>query len=91
MQQDVTMHKNNDSFPFMNDQEVTTYWEAVGLPQDQLETEHKRVLQQKENEPDLLTLNELMEKLKEGHVVSASLFSVLDNLYRVTDAERLTA
>jgi hypothetical protein len=85
------MQIRNDSFPFMSDDEVKMYWEAVGLPEDKMTEEHHRVLRQKHNEADLLTLNELMEKLKGGLDVSPLLTSKLESLYQVSDAERLTA
>jgi urease gamma subunit len=85
------MQTRNDSFPFMSDDEVKLYWEAVGLPEDQRTQEQQKAVSQKYNEADLVTLNELMEKLRDGHEVSPLLEKKLESLYRVTDAERLTA
>lgn len=85
------MQIRDDSFPFMNDDEVKLYWGAVGLPEDQRTEEQQKAVRQKHNEADLLTLNELMEKLRDGHEVSPLLERKLESLYRVTDAERLTA
>lgn len=85
------MKMRNDSFPFMNDEEVKLYWGAVGKPEDQRTEEEQKAVQQKYNEADLLTLNELMEKLRDGLEVSPLLDRRLVSLYQVTDAERLTA
>ena len=85
------MKKRNDSFPFMSDKEVALYWEAVALPEEERSAEHKTAVQQARNEADLLTLWELMEKLRDGCCVSDKLSQRLYRLYEMTDAEGLTA
>lgn len=85
------MQPRNDSFPFMSDNEVSVFNEALSLPESEHSEDHKKAISQERNQADLLTLWELMEKLREGHVVSDRLAFKLEELYAVTDAERLTA
>jgi|GEM_PF-2993894 len=85
------MNMRDDGFPFMDDQEVGMYREAVGLSEEERTEEHNKAIQQKHNEADLLTLHELMEKLRDGVPVSERLNRKLEALYRVSDEEGLTA
>lgn len=85
------MEKRNDSFPFMTDNEVKLYWEAMHLTECELSEDQKKALRQNANEADLLTLWDLMERLRDGLQVSNRLSKKLEALYRVMDAEGLTA
>lgn len=85
------MEQREDSFPFMTDQEVTTYWEAVSIQETERNEEHHRTIRQAYNTADVLTLNILIDHLKTGCTVSQELDEKLEDLYAVTDREKMTA
>lgn len=62
------MQARNDSFPYMTDDVVQTFWDALGLPEEERTDAHKRAIEQERNGVDLLILSEIMDTRRGWHI-----------------------
>jgi len=71
---------SNDDFPFMTDEEVATYHEALKVDDSKQTEAQRRAIHQWEQQPNLMTLADIMEKLRDGEQVSKELDAKLEEL-----------
>lgn len=77
----------NNDFPYMTDAEVALYWEAEKKPQSERSDTEKRVVMLESVQPDLMSLDALMDALKDGRVLSDRLRWKLEELVELSDLE----
>jgi hypothetical protein len=82
---------SNDDFPFMTDAEVATYHEARRVDDLQRTATQRRAIHQWEQQPNLMTLADLMAKLKGGEQVSKELDEKLDELCVLAEFESMAS
>jgi len=78
---------SNDDFPFMTDEEVATYHEARRVDDSKQTEAQRRAVHQWEQQQNLMTLADLMEKLRSGGQVSKELNEKLEDLCVLAEFE----
>jgi len=82
---------SNDDFPFMTDAEVATYHEARKVDDSKRTETQRRTIRQWEQQPNLMTLADIMEKLKGGEQVGKELDEKLEELCVLAEFEAMAS